>query len=151
MNFRFLTIAFFALIFASCNKDDSQAQLAADVAIIEQYLEDNNLTAEEYDLGLYIIKNPEGNGNRPNSTSNVLIRYRGYLPNGAEFDESWNTAANFNLTGTIEGWRKGIPQFREGGRGTILMASYLGYGENSIRIIPSNSVLIFDIDLIAVY
>ena len=151
MNFRFLTIAFFALILASCNKDDSQAQLAADVAIIEQYLEDNNLTAEEYDLGLYIIKNPEGNGNRPNSTSNVLIKYRGYLPNGAEFDESWNTAANFNLTGTIEGWRKGIPQFREGGRGTILMASYLGYGENSIGIIPSNSVLIFDIDLIAVY
>ena len=119
--------------------------------LIEQYLEDNNLTAEEYDLGLYIIKNPEGNGNRPNSTSNVLIKYRGYLPNGAEFDESWNTAANFNLTGTIEGWRKGIPQFREGGRGTILMASYLGYGENSIGIIPSNSVLIFDIDLIAVY
>mgnify|MGYP000865043890 FL=1 len=99
----------------------------------------------------FILTDNEGNGNRPNSTSNVLIKYRGYLPNGIEFDESWNTAANFNLSGTIEGWRKGIPQFKEGGRGTILMASYLGYGKNAAGIIPANSVLIFDIDLIAVY
>jgi FKBP-type peptidyl-prolyl cis-trans isomerase len=31
------------------------------------------------------------------------------------------------------------------------MASYLGYGKNAAGIIPANSVLIFDIDLIAVY
>jgi FKBP-type peptidyl-prolyl cis-trans isomerase FkpA len=148
---RLLIITALALAFTSCEKDDAQAQLTADVAIIEKYLSDNNLTAEEYDLGLYIVTDNEGNGNRPNSTSNVLIKYRGYLPNGIEFDESWNTAANFNLSGTIEGWRKGIPQFKEGGRGTILMASYLGYGKNAAGIIPANSVLIFDIDLIAVY
>jgi FKBP-type peptidyl-prolyl cis-trans isomerase len=150
---RVLIIALLALVFTSCNKEDAQAQLDADIAIIEKYLADNNLTAEEYDLGLYIVKNYEGNGNRPNSTSDVLIRYRGYLPNGLMFDDqNWNNAVNFNLSGVVEGWRRGIPQFKEGGRGTILMASYLGYGNNSPSAsIPDNSVLIFDIDLVAVY
>ncbi len=139
------------ILIGSCSTEDAQAQLDADVAIIEKYLADNNLTAEEYDLGLYIVMDYEGNGNRPNSTSDVLIKYRGYLPNEIVFDESWNNPANFNLSGTIEGWRKGIPQFKEGGRGTILMASYLGYGKNANGQIPAHSVLIFDIDLIAVY
>ncbi len=139
------------ILIGSCSTEDAQAQLDADVAIIEKYLADNNLTAEEYDLGLYIVMDYEGNGNRPNSTSDVLIKYRGYLPNEIVFDESWNNPANFNLSGTIEGWRKGIPQFKEGGRGTILMASYLGYGKNANGQIPAHSVLIFDVDLIAVY
>lgn len=148
---RFITIAILGVFLGSCSNDDSQAQLDADVKIIEQYIADNNLQAEEVGLGLYIVTDFKGNGNTPNSTSTVSIRYRGYLTNGIEFDESWNNAANFSLSGTIEGWRKGIPQFREGGRGTLLMASYLGYGENSVGVIPSNSVLIFDIDLVAVY
>ena len=139
------------ILIGSCSTEDAQAQLDADVAIIEKYLADNNLTAEEYDLGLYIVMDYEGNGNMTNSTSDVLIKYRGYLPNEIVFDESWNNPANFNLSGTIEGWRKGIPQFKEGGRGTILMASYLGYGKNANGQIPAHSVLIFDVDLIAVY
>ena len=150
---RLLAVAAIALVFASCNGHDAQAQLDSDIAIIEKYITDNGLDAEEYDIGLYIVKDNEGNGNRPNSTSDVLVRYRGYLPNGVVFDDqSWNTSANFNLSGVVEGWRRGIPQFKEGGRGTILMASYLGYGENSpSSTIPDNSVLIFDIDLVAVF
>lgn len=157
MNFNLLKCSrLFALIaiaaaFTSCNSNDSQAQLDADLAIIEKYLADNNLSADEIDLGLYVIKDYEGNGNRPNSNSQVLVNYRGYLTDGTEFDKNLNATTPFNLAGVVQGWQRGIPQFKEGGYGTILMASYLGYGENSRPNIPANSVLIFDIELVAVF
>lgn len=148
---RLFALILIAGVFAACNSNDSQAQLDADIALIEKYLADNNLSAEEVDLGLYVIKDYEGNGNRPNSNSQVLVNYRGYLPDGTEFDKNLNASTPFNLQGVVQGWQRGIPQFKEGGYGTLLMASYLGYGTTARPNIPANSVLIFDIELIAVF
>ena len=50
----------------------------------------------------------------------------------------------------IEGWKEGIPYFKEGGVGKLLIPSALGYGPNGNSGIPPNSVLIFDIGLIDV-
>ena len=145
-------IALAALLFLSgCKKDNGEEQLRADIALIEQYLIDNNLQANSTNTGLYYSIDYLGNGKYPNSNSQVLIRYVGYLLDGTEFDKNWNPPLNFSLSGVIEGWRQGIPQFKEGGRGTLLIPSGLGYGDRATGNIPPNSVLIFDIELISVY
>ena len=56
----------------------------------------------------------------------------------------------FPLSGVIQGWQEGIPLFKEGGSGILLIPSALGYGSQSVGSIPANSVLIFDINLIDV-
>jgi FKBP-type peptidyl-prolyl cis-trans isomerase len=48
------------------------------------------------------------------------------------------------------GWQIGIPMMKEGGKAKLLIPSQLGYGSSNLGVIPPNSVLIFDIELIDV-
>ena len=139
------------LLFSSCSKDDSEEQLALDITIIEKYITDNGLNAKSTSTGLYYAIDYLGNGKYPNSNSQVLIRYRGTLVDGTLFDENWNPPINFKLNDVIQGWKQGIPLFREGGIGMLLIPSGLGYGDKNVGNIPPNSVLIFEIELISVY
>ncbi len=139
------------LLFTSCKKDNTKEQLQADIQTIEKYIADNNLNAKSTNTGLYYVVDFLGTGKYPNSNSQVLIRYRGTLTNGTTFDENWNPPLNFELNRVIEGWRQGIPLFREGGRGKLLIPSALGYKDQAVGNIPPNSVLIFEIELISVY
>ncbi|AUC20797.1 MULTISPECIES: FKBP-type peptidyl-prolyl cis-trans isomerase [Polaribacter] len=119
-------------------------------AAILQYIEDNNLTATKTESGLYYVVNNEGTGTQPTSSSNVTVAYKGTFLNGTIFDESSVSGVAFNLNGVIEGWTEGIPYFKEGGEGILLVPYTLGYGENGYNTIPGYTPLAFDIKLISV-
>jgi FKBP-type peptidyl-prolyl cis-trans isomerase FkpA len=141
--------ALLSLLFISCeSKEDKQAEV--DRQKILDYLEENDLEAQETASGLfYIIENP-GTGAHPNLYSTVTVRYTGYYLDGVVFESNeGGQASSFQLQGMIRGWREGIPLFKKGGIGTLLVPSGMAYGSNSAqRGIPNNSVLIFDIRLI---
>ncbi len=136
---------------ASCGDKtlSPEEQFVEDIRIIKQYLSDNNLTADSTTKGLhYIITNTGGGGN-PNQQSSVKVKYKGYLTNGTVFDETTgDETITFPLTDLIEGWQIGIPLLQKGGKGTFLLPSAIGYGPYATGTIPSNSVLIFEIELI---
>ncbi|MEX2484291.1 MAG: FKBP-type peptidyl-prolyl cis-trans isomerase [Brumimicrobium sp.] len=139
----FLTIAF------ACNKELSQEeQFEKDIEIIEKYISDKNLTAEKTSSGLYYVIDDLGTGNHPSSTDDVTVRYKGYFTDGKVFDESNAEGITFNLQQVIKGWTEGIPKFKEGGDGKLLIPSKLGYGSEGNSSIPPNSVLLFDISLL---
>ncbi|MEM7163597.1 MAG: FKBP-type peptidyl-prolyl cis-trans isomerase [Bacteroidota bacterium] len=137
------------IVFAfACNKEEKQAE--EDRQIILDYIANNNLNAVEGNEGLfYVIENP-GSGDQPGINSTVTVDYRGYFTDGSTFDQSGAGGATFPLTGVIRGWQIGIPLFKEGGTGKLLIPSALGYGENGTGGIPGNTVILFDIDLIDV-
>lgn len=143
----FLTLALLFSAF-SCRKKVSQEE--SDKQIIEKYISDNKLNAKSTSSGLYYVIDTEGSGAQPNVNSTVTVVYRGTLTNGTEFDKSSSTGASFVLSNTIKGWQEGIPLFKKGGKGKLLIPSALGYGSQSVGKIPSNSVLIFDIELLDV-
>ncbi|MCT4624935.1 MAG: FKBP-type peptidyl-prolyl cis-trans isomerase [Schleiferiaceae bacterium] len=147
------SLALIAILFLSgCSKSDESAQLDADIRLIEDYIASNNLNAVPTGSGLYIVTDYLGNGKSPNSNSTITIRYKGYRLDGFVFEDTGNSPATFNLGSLMQGWREGLPYFKEGGRGTLLIPSGLAYGSNSPSPdIPANSVLLFDIELIAVY
>ena len=146
------SILFIGILFANCNDDnDAQfnfnEQLAIDEEIIENYLTENNLTAEIGNSGLrYIIEDPGTGSTNPTAFSEVIVKYKGYFPNGEVFDES--EGLKFELAGTISGWRLGIPLYKKGGKGKLFIPSSLGYGAFPPAGIPANQVLIFDIELL---
>lgn len=146
--FKYFIFLFLLSAFISCNKDedDFQEQYDKDIALIEAYLADNNLSAEKTSTGLYYIIDNEGNGSYPTVNNTVTVQYSGYLLDGTKFDSG---TTSFPLSSVIEGWKQGIPKFRTKGRGTLLIPSYLGYGTGGSGSIPPNSVLIFDIYLIS--
>ncbi|SDR72333.1 FKBP-type peptidyl-prolyl cis-trans isomerase [Polaribacter sp. KT25b] len=120
-------------------------------AAILQYIDDNDLIATKTASGLYYVIDDEGTGERPTSTSNVTVDYKGYFLNGTVFDESRSTGVSFGLDQVIAGWTEGITYFKEGGEGKLLIPYYLGYGEELYNYtIPGYSVLIFDVKLISI-
>lgn len=147
-----LMLTIFGLTFIACeDKEDKQAEI--DRKKILDYIAQNELDAQETASGLfYVIENP-GTGERPTQYSTVTVRYTGYYLDGVVFDTNeGGQAIPFNLQGVIVGWREGIPLFRKGGIGKLLIPSRLAYGANSAyQGIPNNSVLIFDIRLVEFY
>ena len=146
-SFLFLVLVLSTL---SCKKKDKVDQPAVDEQIITSYISDNNLNAKATGSGLYYVITNPGSGLQPASNSNVTVVYKGTLTNGTVFDQSAAAGATFNLAQVIKGWTEGIPLFKKGGKGTLLIPSALGYGSQATGKIPANSVLIFDISLLDV-
>ena len=123
-------------------------QLAIDIEKITDYLEANQLTAESTSSGVYYIIEEEGTGNYPTLSSTISVEYTGKFLDGSVFDSG--TLPDFQLGGLIQGWKEGLQLFKEGSRGKLFIPSGLGYGVADYGPIPGNSVLIFDIYLLAV-
>ncbi len=148
-------IIFFAtfvlILFAACNDDTEslsyEEQLATDIQEIENYLEANNLTAESLESGLHYIIEEQGTGNYPTVDSIIKVNYVGLFLNEDTFDMG---EIELELNGTILGWKKGIPLFKEGGKGQLFIPSSMGYGIYGKNNIPGNTVLKFDIHLLEV-
>lgn len=147
-NFPLLLIICLSLSLVACNKDDVD-QAALDDEKINQYLLDNNLQATGTSSGLYYIIEDEGNGDGfPEISSTISVHYTGYLLDGVVFDETETNPYEGVLSELILGWQEGIPLFKNGGKGKFFIPSHLGYGREQVSIIPGNSVLIFDIELV---
>src|SRR5579884_1111428 len=97
-----------------------------------------------------------GTGQTVKAGQTVTVNYVGVLyKNGKEFDSSWsrNQPATFPLTpgGVIEGWVKGIPGMKVGGRRELIIPASMAYGsKGSGTTIPPNSALVFVVDLLSI-
>lgn len=134
---------------SGCKKDEKTAEEAQNEIL--QYIDQHDLDAKATGSGLYYVVEKEGFGDNPRATSDVRVKYKGYLTNGNVFDESEDYGALFNLQTVIEGWTEGIQLFKPGGKGILLIPPALGYGSKDSEDIPAYSVLIFEIELKQVY
>ena len=150
---KYSLLALFFIIFISCESDKKSEDVdyvAKNDQEIADYIAENNLEAQKSNSGLYYVINEEGTGAQPTATSNVTVAYTGYYLNGNVFDKSDANGISFGLQQVIKGWTEGIPYFKEGGSGILLVPAHLGYGNNNYSGIPGGSVLIFDVSLISV-
>ncbi|MDG1237982.1 MAG: FKBP-type peptidyl-prolyl cis-trans isomerase [Flavobacteriales bacterium] len=137
------------MLLTSCKKPIDYDQIDED--LIQQYITDNSLDAQPTGSGLYYVIDNPGNGSTADINSTVTVAYVGKLTDGTIFDQSSSMGTTFPLINVIQGWQEGIPLFREGGSGILLIPSSLGYGSQAVGGIPANSVLIFEISLIHVF
>lgn len=158
------------IMFLSCKHtefEDIDKQAIKDRAIIQQYLSDHQLTADTTSEGLFYIIHEPGTGiTRPDRFSTIKVFYSAYFPNQHKFDSTTTTPRTFQLSKSLKGWQIGVPLMKKGGKATLLVPSRLGYGttgyttkvydtiDNQVTshdttIIPSNAVLIFDIELLS--
>lgn len=137
-------------IFTSCESDIKEIEIkdyrAENETQIKNYIQDNGLNAQKGESGLYYVIELEGTGEQPTMRSDVTVAYKGYLINSnSPFDQSEEYTTR--LVDVIQGWTEGIPYFKVGGKGKLLIPSHLGYGASGKGPIPGGAVLIFDIEL----
>lgn len=86
----------------------------------------------------------------------VTVNYVGSLTNGTVFDASANhgtTGFTFNLGAgqVIKGWDQGVAGMKEGGKRLLVIPASLAYGDQAVGgVIPANSTLIFQVELLKV-
>lgn len=132
--------------------DKLKEQFGKDTVVIEKYLADSSLVAMKDSTGVYYIIEEAGDENHPNDYSVITVLYKGYLINGTVFDQTYDgIALTSSLNRLISGWRIGIPKIGKGGKAKLLIPSYYGYGDVNWGIVPANSVLIFDVELVDFY
>lgn len=126
-----------------------QTRLQQDIAIIDAYLADRQITAIEDPSGIRYTIDVEGGGVKPCIENNVTVNYRGtLLSTGAQFDASTNPVS-FPLGNLILGWQIILPKINSGSSVTVYIPSGFGYGPAGAGTsIPANANLIFEIDLI---
>ena len=106
----------------------------------------------------------EGTGATPTESDVAFIHYVGRLPDGTEFDRSQEvtlpvegifpegTPMPLEEGATIEGFREGLMQMKEGGRYELTIPADQAYGAEPPpgSPIPPNSDLVFEIEVVEI-
>ena len=129
---------------------------AAEITVLENFLAANTIVATKHCSGYYYIIDAAGSGNSPNICSGISVKYKGQLTNGTIFDQT-TTPVNFDIGILIAAWKKGLMQLKPGGKLRMWTPPSLGYGNRDVKnnagaiIIPANSILYFEIELVGVF
>jgi FKBP-type peptidyl-prolyl cis-trans isomerase FklB len=93
----------------------------------------------------------EGSGESPKMGGEVQVKYTGRLIDGTVFDSTDKRAgqpARFKIGQVIPGWNEALQLMKKGSKWELYIPSTLAYGERSTGSIPSNSTLIFEVELV---
>ena len=106
------------------------------------------------DAKLKIEDIKEGSDEEVKSGDYITVHYTGTLENGEVFDSSKKHGQPFSfrigIGQVIDGWEMGIMGMKKGGKRKLTIPPQLAYGDRSVGIIPANSTLIFDVELISI-
>jgi FKBP-type peptidyl-prolyl cis-trans isomerase len=139
-------------LFACGSQDESAKSAPKPPAVVEE------LSVEDLAIG---------DGSECQHPSQIVtIHYRGILLDGRVFDSSYERGAPIvaSLDSLIPGWQQGMPGMRVGGRRRLTVPANLAYSgmaalqaanprdseERAEMLIPPESTLIFEIELLAV-
>lgn len=101
-------------------------------------------------LKYVVLKEGDGNGSPKKGTA-VTVHYTGTLLDGKIFDSSVRRGepAQFAVGQVIEGWNEALVTMSKGEKRTLIIPPELGYGRQGYPgVIPPNSYLIFDVELL---
>lgn len=147
---QFSSIAFVllaALTFASCTKKSNEATESTTTAQPTSGGDVKELKMEEMKAG---------SGKEAKSGTKVSVHYTGWLTNGKKFDSSVDRGEPFEFQlgagQVIQGWDQGVAGMKVGGKRKLTIPPQMAYGDRDVGngLIPANSTLVFEVELLDV-
>lgn len=147
-------------------EEKSKEQLKKDEALIDEYLKENNITAQKTDSGLRYVILEEGNGPQAEEGDSAVVDFTGSTLEGKMFYTS--NAEQARKHGSVQegnpyeplefvigsgqmirGVDEGISLLKEGATAKLFVPSPLAYGERGAGAdIQPNQVITFEVKLI---
>ena len=141
----------FAALVEDCAKRAMERR-RKEIEAVEKELENRWPNAVVTDTGLRYVVVKEGEGSKtPQMGKNVTVHYTGSLLDGRIFDSSVRRGepATFEVGQVIEGWNQALVTMKKGEKRTLIIPPELGYGVHGYPgVIPPNSYLVFDVELL---
>jgi peptidylprolyl isomerase len=106
--------------------------------------------------GLKYVEQKVGSGVAAKAGDTVEVHYTGTLTDGKKFDSSRDRNKPFAFPlgqgKVIKGWDEGVAGMKEGGKRKLIIPANLAYGDREVGngLIPANSTLIFEVELLKV-
>ncbi|GAA6010325.1 hypothetical protein JCM11491_006268 [Sporobolomyces phaffii] len=107
-------------------------------------------------MGVSIETVKPGDGvNFPKKSDTVTMHYTGTLLDGSKFDSSVDRGQPFvtqiGVGRVIKGWDEGVPQLSLGQKAKLTCTPDYAYGARGFPpVIPANSTLIFEVELLKI-
>jgi FKBP-type peptidyl-prolyl cis-trans isomerase FkpA len=104
--------------------------------------------------GLVYLSLKDGDGPAPNPTDTVKVQFRGALPDGREFGNSYSQGEPVELKmdgEIIKCWKEGLGMMKKGGKARLVCPSDLAYGDvGASELILPYATLVFELELLDV-
>ena len=143
--------AILLILLPSCSTY-SEKELEQFDAEIKAYIEENNLKMESLENGLYYSILEEGEGDEYiQFTDKVTFIYKGYFLDGEMFQEvTSDDPLKFRVSQLIAGWQDALSLLKNGGEIKLIIPPQLGYGAKNTGVIPPNSILVYELEVLEV-
>jgi peptidylprolyl isomerase len=134
------------------NTAKSRAKRDADVAEVTRKYPNTTQTSS----GLRYIIQKQGRGDKPQKGKNVSVNYKGMLLSGKVFDESAVHGGPIEFPAgagrVIPGWDEAVLDMKIGEKRLVVIPPELAYGDQDVGngLIPANSFLVFEMELVGV-
>lgn len=155
MKFVVLVIIIALVVFFITRNSSNKKAAVENIALGQNFLTKNKTVegVSETTSGLQyqVLQKGEGTEN-PTASSKVTVHYHGSLLDGTVFDSSVERGEplSFGLNQVIPGWTEGVQLMVVGDKFKFFIPSELGYGKRSAGKISPGSLLIFEVELIAI-
>ncbi len=120
---------------------------------IAKYVDDNKISIEPKESGLYYIETQIGTGESVKNGDMVIVHYSIYNIDGQLIESSYDYNQPipfvFGQKQMIPGIEEAVGYMKVGGKARIIVPSQLGFGNIKIdENLPANSTLVIDLELV---
>ena len=147
---RFFTLVISLIVLTGCVQDSPNVKQIANMKFFIENQAQDGINVIETGLHYAVLNSGDINSKSPELSDTITAHFHGTLTDGTVFWSSVesNEPLTIQLSGLIEGCQKAISLMRVNDKWRVYIDPSMAYGDEGRPGIPSNSILVFDIELL---
>ena len=147
---RFFTLLISLIALTSCVQDSPNVKQIANMKFFIENQAQEGINVIEKGLHYAVLNSGDINSKSPELSDTITAHFHGTLTDGTVFWSSVesNEPLTIQLSGLIEGCQKVISLMKVNDKWRVYIDPSMAYGDEGRPGIPSNSILVFDIELL---
>ena len=147
---RFFTLVISLIVLTGCVQDSPNVKQIANMKFFIENQAQEGINVIEKGLHYAVLNSGDINSKSPELSDTITAHFHGTLTDGTVFWSSVesNEPLTIQLDGLIEGCQKVISLMKINDKCRVYIDPSMAYGDEGRPGIPSNSILVFDIELL---